>query len=202
VGSQKKASFKVDPDSGELPIEVKVSFNARQVRKNRTLHYTSAIFTITQDGFDDRYQSPFFTYLLSEYKGADERAFFERNFQDLKANLEYLDRNTVPIKIGDTMHKARIKVLLPADMKAHWAWFGTGGMHDKEGFCHRCHTRKEDRQIVFEVIKTKASFFPPDFKMPLVSSSSERNVVLFGKTEVTSFSVCWLTSRRSDNETC
>jgi hypothetical protein len=157
--AKNEKAFPLDPKTGELPIEIKVSLDARQVRKNKTLHYTSAVFTITQAGFDERYQSPFFTYLISEYKGPDEREVFERNLQDLKANLEYLDKNTIPIKIGENLHKARVEVVLPADMKAHSAWSGTGGMHDKGGFCHRCHVEKKDRQTVFEIVpKTVRNF--------------------------------------------
>jgi hypothetical protein len=153
--AKNEKAFPVDPRTGEVAIEVKVSLDGRQVRKNKTLRYTSVVFTITQDGFDERYQSPFFTYLISEYKGPDERKFFDRNLQDLKANLEYLDKNTIPVKIGDKVANARVTVLLPADMKAHWAWFRTGGMHDKGGFCHRCHADKADRQTVFEITQTK-----------------------------------------------
>lgn len=77
--AKNEKAFPVNPITGKLPIEIKVSIDARQVRKNKTLHYTSAVFTITQSGFDERYQSPFFSYLISEYKGPDEREFFERN---------------------------------------------------------------------------------------------------------------------------
>lgn len=63
--AKNEKAFPVDPRTGKVAIEVKVSLDGWQVWKNKTLHYTSAVFTITQDGFDERYQSPFF-HLLNQ----------------------------------------------------------------------------------------------------------------------------------------
>eukprot|EP00961_Rhodomonas_salina_P092784 1248685-Rhodomonas_salina.1 len=40
---------------------------------------------------------------------------------------------------------------MPCDMKAHWAVYACGGIHDKEEkFCHCCHERQQDRQRIYQ----------------------------------------------------
>eukprot|EP00961_Rhodomonas_salina_P102035 1372490-Rhodomonas_salina.1 len=96
---------------------------------------------------DNDSQRPAYHYTLAVYEGKDDT-------ENIKVNFGYLAEQMVSVMSeGLTFGNLHLDVdiFMPCDMKAHWAIFACGGIHDKdEQFCHCCCEKQPDRQLIYQ----------------------------------------------------
>jgi hypothetical protein len=142
-----------DEDSQEPSFEIGITFDGRSKPRQ---HYMSAMVVVKQEGLEEYWQKPDWIYTVCEVHGHDSA-------QNMRANLlpyweevnNLINGKKVTAYCDGIQYDFSIIVRLPADMKAHWALFGCGGV--RPNVCHRCMVTYDDLEHIFENYFIKVS---------------------------------------------
>lgn len=148
--------FELHPSAfADNVVHVKVTFDGRAFT-GRKHAFTTLGMSILNPGVASQWQVDSNFYPIVEWNGNDSAAMLNK-CHDVRAAIMYLRKQHLLVKSQNgEERKVVVRFWLGADMKAMWAWFGCGGVHDSnKHFCHRCHCHADHRHTLFELYKVK-----------------------------------------------